>query len=144
MPVPHLLGVDLGLATGLALYESPGQLVWYRSRHFPNLSTLKRGIRALLKECPPLDCLVLEGHRALADRWKQAAGVPCLEVSAETWRAELLIPRRRKDASTAKQSALEEAHRLIVEAGLPRPTSLTHDAAEAILIGWWGVKKVWS
>lgn len=141
--MPHLLGVDLGLSTGLALYEHPGRLVWYRSRNFPNLTTLKRGIHALLKECPPLDCLVLEGHRALAERWKQAAGVPCLQVSAETWREALLIPRRRKDAATSKKSALEEAHRLIVASGLPRPTSLTHDAAEAILIGWWGTRQIW-
>ncbi len=142
--MPHLLGVDLGLSTGLALYEHPGRLVWYRSRHFPNQTTLKRGIHAMVRECPPLDFLILEGHRALAERWKQATpGVRYLEVSAETWREELLIPRRRKDAATAKKSALEEAHRLIVESGLPRPTSLTHDAAEAILIGWWGVGKVW-
>ena len=131
------------MRTGLALYAHPGRLLWYRSRHFANLTVLGKAIRSLLKDCPALDYLVLEGHRGLADRWIQATpGVRCLEVSAEVWRERLLIPRRRRDAGTAKRSALEEARVIIRAGGLPRPTALTHDAAEAILIGWWGVQEV--
>ncbi|MBC8076709.1 MAG: hypothetical protein H7Y32_11595, partial [Chloroflexales bacterium] len=34
------------------------------------------------------------------------------------------------------------ARRVIAWAGAPRPTSLRHDAAEAILIGLWGALEV--
>ena len=36
----------------------------------------------------------------------------------------------------------DAARRIIEWSGAPRPTSLRHDAAEAVLIGFWGVLEV--
>ena len=42
----------------------------------------------------------------------------------------------------AKQTADELARRVINWSEAPRPTSLRHDAAEAILVGLWGALEV--
>jgi hypothetical protein len=43
-----------------------------------------------------------------------------------------------RSTRVAKRTAAEVARRIIEWSGAPRPTSLRHDAAEAILIGLWG------
>ena len=50
-----------------------------------------------------------------------------------------LLPREQRSATLAKRAAGTVARRVIAWSGAPRPTSLRHDAAEAILIGLWGV-----
>ena len=60
-------------------------------------------------------------------------------VSAEEWRSKLLSPREQSSGPKAKQRADEMARKIIEWSGAPRPTSLRHDAAEAIVIGFWGV-----
>ncbi len=96
----------------------------------------------MLAEIPDLNRLVLEGDRSLAEIWKQGAkgldaSVRC--VPPEVWRSSLLYPREQSSGPKAKQSADEMARKIIEWSGAPRPTSLRHDAAEAILIGLWGV-----
>lgn len=66
-------------------------------------------------------------------------GVRVQRVSAEAWRDDLLYVRERLSAADAKKHAEELARRVIRWSGAPAPTSLRHDAAEAILIGLWGV-----
>ena len=137
-----LLAVDLGLRTGLALYERSGRLLWYRSKNFGSKDRLRRGVHAVLAEIPSLGWLVLEGDRSLAEIWKHGTkgrhvSVRC--VSAEVWRSRLLYPREQSSGPKAKQSADEMARKIIEWSEAARPTSLRHDAAEAILIGLWGV-----
>ncbi len=140
-----LLAVDLGLKTGLACYGLNGRLQWYRSRHFGTVGQLRRGARGLLGDLPDLEVLVLEGGGPVADAWQREAGRRQLSVrriSAEVWRGTLLYPREHRDRPKAKHSAEDLARRVIAWSEAPKPTSLRHDAAEAILIGLWGVLEV--
>ncbi len=59
-------------------------------------------------------------------------------LSAEDWRGRLQLARDPKGRDW-KERADELARRVIAWSVARRPTSLRHDAAEAILIGLWGV-----
>ncbi len=99
----------------------------------------------MLAEIPDLAWLVLEGDRALAEIWERETkgrDVSVRRVSAEEWRGKLLYPREQSSGPKAKQSADEMARKIIEWSGAPRPTSLRHDAAEAVVIGLWGVLHV--
>jgi hypothetical protein len=137
-----LLAVDLGVRTGLAAYDTRGRLRWYRSHNFGTAARLRRGIPALLDAEPELSQLVIEGGGALARFWGTEAAARSLHVewvSAEVWRQLLLYPREQRSGEQAKRTADVLARRVIDWSGAKKPTSLTHDAAEAILIGLWGV-----
>ncbi len=140
--MPVLLAIDLGIRTGLAVYGHDGRLRAYRSHNFGSAARLKRGAPRVLDELPELSLLVMEGGGPLADIWAREAdrrGVPVRRVAAEEWRARLLYPRQHRDTRHAKGSADHLARRVIEWSGAPRPTSLRHDAAEAILLGLWSV-----
>ena len=141
-----LLAIDLGLKTGLALFGADGRLVWYRSQNFGKPARLKRAIPGLLREIGPLAWIVTEGDRNLGQLWHKAAekrDIAIRHLGAETWRQSLLIARQRRSGVEAKRHADTLARQLIDLDGAPKPTGpLKHDAAEAILIGLWGVMEV--
>ena len=137
-----LLAVDLGIRTGLAFFGLDGRLQTYRSRNFGTASRLRRAVPAMLDEHPELDVVVLEGGGPLATIWTHETERRQLRVrriGAEEWRGRLLYPRQQQNRDQAKLSAREVARRVIAWSEAPKPTSLRHDAAEAILIGLWGV-----
>ena len=140
--LPSLLAVDVGVRTGLAVYRDDGRLIWYRSRNFGAAARLKRAIPALLHEAFDPTHVVLEGGGPLAERWAVAAerhGSHVRRVSAEEWRSVFLLPRDQRSGGHAKRVADGIARRVVEWSDAARPTSLRHDAAEAILIGLWGV-----
>ena len=140
-----LLAVDVGLRTGLALYRQDGRLLWYRSHNLGNATRLRRAVQNLLRELPDLVWVVLEGGGPLADIWTHEAErrqIQVRRISAEDWRSQLLYPRQRRHGAQAKNSADAMARRVIESSAASRPTSLRHDAAEAILIGLWGLLDV--
>jgi hypothetical protein len=140
-----LLAVDVGVRTGLAVYRDDGRLIWYRSRNFGAASRLKRAIPALLHDAFDPAYVVLEGGGPLAESWTSAAerhGASVIRVSAEEWRALFLLARDQRSGEQAKRVADGIARRVVDWSSAPRPTSLRHDAAEAILIGLWGVIRV--
>ncbi len=137
----RLLAVDVGLRTGLALYGADGRLQWYRSQHFARIGGLKRRAYSLLRELSPLSWLVLEGGGPAAAVWIREAGrheLGLLQTQAQEWRTVLLYKREQRSGEQAKAHAIELARRIIAWSGAPRPTSLRHDAAEAVCIGFWG------
>ncbi len=137
-----LLAIDLGVKTGLARYSQTGRLLSYGSRNFGTTARLRRAAGQLLAEDPGVTCLVLEGGGPLADIWQHAAEhlhIPVRIVPAERWRRLLLYPRQQRNGRQAKLQAGRLARRVISWSGAPQPTSLRHDAAEAILLGLWGV-----
>jgi len=137
-----LLAVDLGVRTGLALYGADGQLLRYRSQNFGSAARLRRAVPALLDAERDLASLVIEGGGPLADAWEREAArrrLPVRRIGAEEWRRTLLHPREQRTGAQAKLTADGLARRIIDWSGAPCPTSLRHDAAEAILIGFWGV-----
>ncbi len=136
-----LLAVDLGIRTGLAFFGSDGRLRWYGSRNFGRRSRLRDAIPGILNECPCLSRLVLEGGGDLAEIWIREADrrrVTVMTLYAEEWREGLLLPRDRRSGADAKRNALAAARVIIEWSGAKRPTSLRHDAAEAVLAGFWG------
>ena len=137
-----LLAVDVGVKTGLSLFGSDGRLVWYRSHNLGAASRLRRAVPRVFDEAPDLSRLVLEGGGPVADLWAREAarrGIVLRKIPAETWRELLLYPREQRTGAQAKQSAAARARRVIDWSGAPKPTALRHDAAEAILVGLWGV-----
>ena len=66
-------------------------------------------------------------------------GVRVQRVGAETWREDLLDPSHSKDHSSLRKSVDAVARRIIAWSGAPVPRALSSDAADAILIGFWGV-----
>jgi hypothetical protein len=140
-----LLAIDLGLRTGVAVFGSDGRLVRYRSQHFGSKDALRRGATRVLAEAGSVRHLVVEGDLALGRIWgrgAERAGAEVHLVAAERWRTALLHPSQRRDSATAKRNADLLARATIDWSGAPRPTSLRHDAAEAICIGLWGVLQV--
>ena len=141
----YLLSVDLGLKTGLALYSDSGRLIWYRSQNYSSVKRLKSAVYGIFKETPGISRLVIEGGGNLADIWIREAdrrAIQVTQISAETWRREFLYPREQRSGSQAKQNAGTLARKIIEWSGARRPTSLRHDAAEAILAGLWAVIKL--
>lgn len=140
--MPSLLAVDMGLRTGLALFRDDGRLAWYRSRHYGTRDQLRRHVHRLLAETPDLAWLVVEGGGPIAEIWVREAqrrGVAVRTIGAEVWRECLLRPRDRRTGGQSKLSADALARQVINWSDAPRPTSLRHDAAEAILVGLWAV-----
>ncbi|HEX5871554.1 MAG TPA: hypothetical protein VFY65_14105 [Longimicrobium sp.] len=140
-----LLAVDLGLRTGLALYGADGRLRWYRSQNFGTATRLRRGVHGVLRDLPEVRWLVLEGGGNLAEIWTREAeriGISVHRIAAETWRERLLYAREQRTGASAKHHAGDLARQVIDWSAAPRPTSLRHDAAEAILAGLWGVLHV--
>ena len=89
--------------------------------------------------------VVVEGGGPIADPWLreiERRGLGGVRVDAGVWRERLLLPRDRRTGVDAKEQADVIARRVIEWSGAPRPTSLRHDAAEAILVGLWGVLRV--
>jgi hypothetical protein len=138
----RLLAVDAGMRTGLALYARTGRLLWVQSRHAGTLPGLRRVASALVREASPLDHIVLEGGGAVGDVWRRAAaerGTPVVAVSAEVWRKRLLLDRQQRSGVQAKRVAIGMAMEVLRWSQVKPPRSLSDDAAEAVLIGLWGV-----
>ena len=96
----------------------------------------------LLREIDDLAHVCIEGGGELGDVWEHAAQkrqIAVRRIAAETWRARLLYPREQRNGRQAKRKADELARRIIEWSNAPRPTSLRHDASEAIMIGLWAV-----
>jgi hypothetical protein len=143
-----LLAVDIGIRTGLAFYDGNGKLRWYRSHNFGNISRLRQAVYNTLRDLSGLTHIVLEGGGPLAEVWKKEAnrrGINVIQISAEQWRGFLMYQRQQTDTTKAKNTAKELARRVIELSGAPKPTSLRHDTAEAVLIGLWAVLSLgWS
>lgn len=137
-----LLAVDLGLKTGLALYEHDGRLSWYRSKNYGSTQRLRKDIKNMISSIPGLSYIVVEGDRRLAEYWEREAvrfGIPVRNINAEHWRKTLLYQREQKSGFQAKLHADMIARKVICWSRLKGSTSLRHDAAEAIMIGLWAV-----
>lgn len=140
----HLLAVDLGIKSGLAIYADTGRLVAYRSTNFGSRARLKKAAYGVLRDVDGLAHVLAEGDTLLGDIWRHEAlkrGATFELITAEVWREEFLFKRHRRSGQDAKARADTLARQVIDWSGAERPTSLKHDAAEAILIGLWGVIK---
>jgi hypothetical protein len=139
-PDAQLLAVDLGLRCGWAAFAKDGRLLAYGSRHFGSRATLRKAVPQILDLYPSLSLLVIEGGGDLFVPWEKEAArrsIPVKQVSGEEWRKTILLPWQRRTGKDAKAAADGVAREVIERSGAKRPTSLRHDAAEAILVGAW-------
>ena len=137
-----LLGVDLGLATGMALFNRDGRLDWVRSRDFASRDSLRKGVHETLERIPHLAIVVAEGGGTIAESWQRACehrGIRMRLVQAETWRPRFFFPREHRDSDTAKKHAIRMARQVVAWSGTKGVGDLDHDAAEAVLVGLHGV-----
>jgi hypothetical protein len=136
----RLLAIDLGLRCGWAAFDPSGRLLGYGSRHFGTRSSLRRAVPQILDQYPQLTTLVIEGGGDLYPPWHKEAlrrRIQVRQVMGEVWRVGMLKPSARKTGQDAKAAAGRVARDLIGRSPAKRPTSLRHDAAEAILLGAW-------
>lgn len=141
-PKEKLLAIDLGLRAGLALFGWDGRLLWARSHNFGARSRVRKGVGGILDQIDGLTWVYVEGDRSLGDLWRREAlrrDIGVRSMGAEVWRARLLLPREQRSGGDAKDAAGILARRVFAWSGLSPPTSLRHDAAEATLIGLFGV-----
>ncbi len=138
----HLLAVDVGLHTGLALFSADARLLWYRSHHIASPAKLKKVIGKLLRDTPRPTHLLLEGGGPLAELWLREAeklAVKAEQIHAQQWREQLFFARQHRSGPQAKREADGLARQVIERLGSKKPTSLRHDTAEAVLIGLYGL-----
>ncbi len=140
-----ILSVDLGIKTGLALFSENANLLWFWSHNFGNRNRLKKGVNNILYKISTkweLSLIVIEGSRDIGKIWRKKGtklDVPVMYVSPERWRGDIL-GSRNLTAKESKRLAGIYARNIIIESGLSPPKLVNLDAAEAILIGYWGVK----
>ena len=105
---------------------------------------MRRALTKVVREIDDLKHIILEGDRNLGAHWERAAsyvGAEYQYVAPETWRPAVMPARARRSGPDAKKSADEVARRVISSAPRAKnPTSLRHDAAEAVLIARWAAE----
>ena len=139
----YLLSVDLGIRTGLALFDKKGVLLWCRSHNFGDAQRLKRAAHNILEELPGLRYLVLEGGGRLAELWKKETykrDITVIETTAETWRSKFFTSKKQRNAKTAKASAVKLATELLKDTDSAYKKNLNHNTAEAVLAGIWAMR----
>lgn len=140
----RLLAVDLGLRTGLAVFGRDGKLIWYRSRNYGNKTRLRKAARSVIDEAGTVHVVALEGGGDIALPWVheiERRDLELIQVQAEAWRTDLLLARHQRSGLDAKKHADTLARKIIDWSGAKKPTSLRHDAAEAICFGLWAVRQ---
>ncbi len=188
----RLLAVDLGLRTGLALYDGEGMLLRYAQ--FPKLDDAvalgelaERWLAGEMEgeegeeegeeeaqvqqQQKPVTHLAVEGRDVvLREEWDAAAirvarrrkeeeaqsddsdepppqlrVARSVDVSPEAWRKELLTQKERKTGSSSKAAARLIARQLVSmrgAAGKAHAGRFPTDAAEAVLIGYYAVRRL--
>ncbi|GAB1403520.1 hypothetical protein DSECCO2_614690 [anaerobic digester metagenome] len=141
----YLLAVDVGVKTGLALFDNTGKLHWHRSHNMGSVPSLRKAADNIAKTIPDLKYIVAEGGGRIGLVWKKVAlryGKIFLAADARDWRSEMLYSREQRTGLTAKQTAIEMAIHFLKINGTPPPQILIHDSAEAILTGIWCCHKI--
>ncbi|MBE0639280.1 MAG: hypothetical protein IH598_12245 [Bacteroidales bacterium] len=140
-----LLSVDLGIRTGLAMFGSDQKLYWFRSQNFGSSARLRRAIPWLLNQEEDLAYVIIEGGGPLLKIWDaelQRRNLEVIKIMADNWRSELLYYREQQNRSDAKSNAIIYAGKVIEKLSDHKATSLDNNAAEAILIGLYGMQRL--
>lgn len=139
---PHLLSIDLGLRFGWSCYDSEYKLIGYGSHHCGQANKLQTIAYKALKSLPTGSHLIVEGNSELYKHWQKNAQkhqINLRQIYAEQWRKDCLSLKEQSDAKSAKEAAIKLAKHLIKRQSGQGAHSLRHDAAEACLMGWWGL-----
>lgn len=140
----NYLAIDAGVKTGFALFSDQGTLLKFSSHNYGSMGCLKRDMKRFFILCDPLDAIIIEGGGNIAQAWRKEAecrNIDVIAFHAETWRREMFKISDPTKTKAVKELAIQTARKIIADAGLPLPKTLMADAAEAILAGYWAIKK---
>ncbi|KAL3904940.1 MAG: hypothetical protein SGILL_009877 [Bacillariaceae sp.] len=140
-----LMAVDLGLKSGVSLFNSDGQLIRYEQFLF-NRDTLEEKIPSMLQEWESqagddwrVTHLAIEGgDTVLLGMWERATPqLSTLRVGPEEWRAELLTKKENQNGANAKAASRLIARQVVEDFGTMEQHSgkFQTDVAEAVLLG---------
>lgn len=147
-----LLAVDLGLRTGLSLYNDEGRLLRFDNFHFESPDQLLKAAKSVLlaweddvKETDAsgrrwkISKIAIEGgDPPLRDAWHEAANGDraVLHVRPEEWRADLLLTKEKLDGEKAKSASRLIARQIVSDYGnFDFEGKFQTDMAESILLG---------
>jgi len=92
-----------------------------------------------------IDYLIIEGGGPLRKIWDaqlEKRNIEIMHIMAEDWRHDLLFEREQRKGKIAKEKALFYAEKVIQNLAEKKIAALNVNAAEAIMIGVWGLKKL--
>lgn len=127
------------------MFRSDGRLLWFRSQNFGNKVRLRKAIPWILNLEDEIDYIIIEGGGPLRKIWDarlEKRNIHAIHIMAEDWRADILLEREQRKGSKAKQKALDYAEKFLLAQSIGKTGELNINAAEAILIGIWGMKKL--
>ena len=146
-----LMAVDLGLRTGVSLYNDKGKLVRYEQFQFDSPDALQDAASEMLDQWEveasnsthnwAVTRIAIEGgDPLLREAWNQAANGKraLLQVRPEEWRADLLLRKENMDGESAKAASRLIARQIVADYGV---NGVLHngkfqtDMAESILLG---------
>jgi len=143
-----LVAVDMGLRTGISLYDNHGQLLRFADFHFDCLDDLEKYAPQLLLKWEieagrRITHMAVEGTDPPIERvWRDLADrsrLRFLNVPPDDWRADLLSSVERRSGDTSKSTSLLKAQRLVNSFGdtdvLALADELGTDASESIMLG---------
>lgn len=151
-----LLAVDLGLRTGLSLFDETGRLLRYENFQFDSVEKLQKGAKAVIekweadcngmnqneaeKETWKVTHIAVEGgDPPLADAWRQAANGQraLLFVKPEEWRTDLLTKEEMLSGESSKSASRVLAQQIVSDYGIKQHdgTEFQTDMAESVLLG---------
>lgn len=142
---PHLLSIDLGLRFGWSCFDQEASLIAYGSHHCGQANKLGSIAYNAIKVLPSNSVLLVEGNSELYRHWQKSAQrfqILNMQVYAEQWRHDCLSQKEQVDGKKAKVAAIRIARTLIKSQSGQGSYRLRHDAAEACLMGWWGLKQL--
>jgi len=140
-----LLAIDLGVRTGWASYNDSGFLSGFGSHNYGSAGRLKKAVYPFLKQFKNLEFLIIEGGGKLSKYWEYVAtqnSIEVIQTHAHVWRKELFLQKNITYSYKMKKHAERTAREIIEKSNLSQPKDLKHDAAEAILIGFWGCLQI--
>ena len=142
-----LFSLDLGLRFGWALYTQELDLIAYGSRHCGSVAQFKALAYSSIKRLPHDSHVYVEGGGPLLKYWRNPAEKRSLyfrSVHAEQWRSDTLpiTHQYHVRGTVMKAEAIKRARPLILAQSGKRAKTLRHDAAEAILMGWWALYQI--
>ena len=155
-----LMAVDLGLKSGVSLFNSQGKLVRYEQFHFDR-DTIQVYIAKLIREWEQdaatlipteegtsfkVSHIAIEGgDTSLLRVWERAApDYSLLRVRPEEWRAELLTEKENHDGASAKAASRLIARQVVEDYGIMEQHSgkFQTDVAESVLLGLYVARRL--
>lgn len=127
------------------MFNSRGEMLWFRSQNFGNKARLKKAIPWVLNLEDEMDYIVIEGGGPLRKIWDaqlEKRHIDVMHIMAEDWRSELLLDREQRKGKKAKMYAIQYAENFLIKTAAKKTSTLNVNAAEAILIGIWAMKKL--